>query len=121
MPGSSVTTYIDYSGAEEKRIRWLWTASAGGSVTAVATTKKMLGGILHRVDIVPSSATPPAALYDVQLLDVNAVDTLSGSGLDLPAASTRSLQPEVAFFGTLRLSITNAGNAKNGNVYAYWR
>ncbi|MEX2113320.1 MAG: hypothetical protein WD845_09050 [Pirellulales bacterium] len=107
-----------------------------GSVTAAPDVWGFPGaiiGTLHRVAFIPDGGgTQPTTLYDVTLLDENAIDVLGGQGANLSNSVASHVCPGVPLkdgttTGTtpiklrdvLQLVVANAGNAKGGTVVLY--
>jgi hypothetical protein len=114
----SITEWNSYRGF--KKIKWSWLCTDGGIVTGSKTTNKYTGEIVRL--ITDPGATAPTADYDVIILDDDGVDVLVGAGADRHTSTTQQV------LGTslgcivnskLTLEITNAGNAKIGDVYLY--
>lgn len=100
-----------------------WTSNAAGAVSGNPFTIKR--GYLVAAKIVPSAATAPTALYDVTLVDTDAVDVLNGLAADQSATVGRYFlfDPAMYYDGSqqLDLVIANAGNAKLGTVTLWVR
>lgn len=107
-----------------------WTSDASGNVTGDTPT---IQGTLLRVVFNPG-ATAPTDNYDVTLTDPAGIDVLAGQGTDLDTATSTDVAPLMpATDGTtttavprvlndvLSLSISNAGNAKTGEIILYVR
>jgi hypothetical protein len=105
-----------------------WLSSSGGAVNGNLT--EVITGELLRVIFLPNTgATQPTDQYDMTILDSFGLDILAGQGANLSNANKSHVCPgvpmkdgtttatlPVALHGTLDLNITNAGNAKTGQV-----
>ena len=120
---STITTY----GGSVKVIRMAWTSDAGGDVTGVV----FIDGEIVRMDTDPG-ATAPTANYDVTLVDdITGLDVLGGAGANRHTSTTESVVPTLLttnsnesrpiHYGTATLTVANAGNAKTGDIYLFWR
>lgn len=107
-----------------------WTTHTDGSATK--TTDPLTGTIVG-ITYNPGSTTP-SDNYDMTLSDEDGFDVLSGQGANLDQSTTTRIVPGVPFkdgtttslapvavHGTLALSITNAGDTKNGTLVIYLR
>jgi hypothetical protein len=108
-----------------------WVSDASGNATG---DTPVIYGTIFRVAFVPSASAAPTDNYDVTLIDENGIDILSGQGANqdtstashvaplIPATdgtTTTAVPPTVA--DALSLSVSNAGNAKQGSVVLYVR
>lgn len=116
-----------------KKVAFDWLSDASGDVNGTHT-KYLSGEILRIVFIPDSGGTQPTDLYDVTLEDDSGMDVLAGQGANLSNANTTNVEPGVPFKdGTttsvskmviddlLELKVSNAGNAKGGQVIVYVR
>jgi len=112
-----------------KKVKFEWTSSTGGS--ADGTTTNSYSGLLYRAIISPSTGSAiPATNYDVEVNDSDGFDILNGFGEnsstntdDIFGVSTTGacLTPITAVSSKLTLAVTDAGNAKTGEVILYIR
>ena len=107
-----------------KKIHWTWTSSAGGA--ADLATTNAYDGLIERVEFIPDGGgTQPTNAYDVTVVDSASVDVLAALGADLSNAATvtkvHSNGLGAVAGSTLTLHVTNAGNAKGGQVILYLR
>lgn len=107
-----------------KRILWDWLSTAGGAADLVTT--KAYDGLIERAVFIPDGGgAQPTNLYDVTVTDPDGVDVLAGLGADLSNAATvvkTHANGLTAVSGqVLTLNVTNAGNAKGGQVILYLR
>lgn len=113
-----------------RRIVIAWTSDASGDANGTHTAR--LSGELLRVVFIPDAVAVPTALYDVTLEDDNVMDVLAGQGANLSETTTTNVCPGVPLLdGTttsvrpmviddaLELKVSNAGNAKQGQVIIY--
>lgn len=119
----SITTTTENIGGGYTVYSCAWTADASGAVSGIDVP--MARGFVHQVKFIPGTAgNAPTALYDVTLVDADAVDFLGGSGADLsatvaaikaPILGSSQMQP---FWrgGSLQPTVANAGNAKTGTI-----
>ena len=116
-----------YYGGGIKRVAISWTSDASGDATYTTT---QLGGVILRVTFDPDGTAAPTDNYDITLKDENGIDVLAGSGANLSTSTTSSVCPQIndqsaaaataaAISGTLALAVSNAGNAKSGQVILY--
>jgi len=116
-----------------KKVTFDWLSDASGNVSGTHT-KHLSGEILRVVFIPDSGGTQPTDLYDVTLEDDSGMDVLAGQGANLSNASTTNVTPGVPFKDgattsvskmvvddLLELKVSNAGNAKGGQVILYIR
>lgn len=119
MAGTVTVTEVDSGNV--KQITFTWLSDASGNATA--TTADSYTGSATYAIFTPGAATP-TTLYDVTLKDVGNVDILGGAGANLIVTGAVAKQASdgltaIVTAGVLALSITNAGNAKNG-VIVVW-
>ena len=109
-----------------------WTSDASGDATEVSPVA--ISGVIVRAVFVPSASAAPAANYDITLTDPNSVDVLAGLGVNLSATVTLNTCPGtplndgtttsvVPMFvdGVLTLTVSNAGDTKQGTFILYVR
>ena len=107
-----------------KKIVWTWTSGTGaegGTVTKVTTAG--FDGKLIGLTTDPGTAAPTDN-YDVAITDADGHDVLLGAGANRDTANTEYVAEASlgAVAGSkLTLSITNAGDAKEGVVILYLR
>ena len=123
MAGSSVTFTETTSGSVKKiKAAWVSDDSAG---TASGTTTYGYSGKIELLTTVPSGGgTAPTDNYDITLVDGDSVDVLAGSGADRDTANTEQVVASslgAVASSKLTLSISGAGNSKQGTVYIYIR
>ncbi len=104
-----------------KKIKWSWTSTAGGAADLV--TAETYSGLVQTL-VTDPGATAPTTLYDITITDADGIDVLAGAGADRSATATEYVL--AASLGgcvdsVLTLNVTNAGNAKAGDVYLYIR
>lgn len=104
-----------------KRIKWSWTSTSGGAADKV-TTATFTGEVLTLVT--DPGGTAPTDNYDITVTDADGIDVLAGAGANRDTANTEYVL--AASLGgcvdsVLTLNVTNAGNAKEGDVYVYIR
>jgi hypothetical protein len=129
MAGTLTVTSSQLRGGVTK-YTLLWLSTAGGAVSANSFPVRV--GELLQVKFVPDGGgTAPSDLYDVTLVDTDAVDVLAGAGANLSGTLSSIKIPS---FGTttlyryfhdgsqnLDLVVANGGNAKGGTVYLWVR
>lgn len=101
-----------------------WTSSAGGAVSGNAFSVKR--GYMVACKVMPAAGgSAPTTLYDITLVDQDAVDVLNALGADQSATVGRYFVFDPPFYldstQTLDLVIANAGNAKGGTVTCWSR
>lgn len=105
-----------------KKIKFTWTASAGGA--ADGATTGTYNGALQRLVTVPDTGTAPTNLYDITVADEDGTDVLMGAGADRSSTNTEQVLASslgVVANDTLTIHVTNAGNAGKGVTYLYIR
>lgn len=102
-----------------KRIKWAWTATAGGAADKV-TPNGFYGKVLACVTI-PDSGTAPTDNYDITITDADGFDVLQGTGANRDTANTETAVPttDSPVYGPLTLNVTNAGNGGKGVTILY--
>lgn len=125
MAGTNTITYEEISTVKVIKMDWLCDAS--GAVNGTVSTP--INGIIERVLFISDTGgTAPTNLWDCTVEDADGEDVLAGLGANIAIASTpESKVPvlgtyfKVAVSSTLELKVTNAGNAKGGEVHIYYR
>lgn len=125
MAGTNTITYEEISTV--KAIKMDWLCDASGNVNG--TVSVPINGIIERVLFISDTGgTAPTNLWDCTVDDADSEDILVGLGANIAIASTpESKVPvlgtyfKVAVASTLELKVTNAGNAKGGEVHIYYR
>ena len=107
------------------KLKWVWTSdSSAGTATGTTgfQTTVPITGTCHRLVTIPTSSAAPDDNYDVYILDEDSADILVAGGLK------RSTSAAQGVVGTslgcvkgdkITLSITGAGNSKEGTVILY--
>lgn len=112
----TVTKTEDVLGKVDK-VKFTWASATTGA--ADGTTEQIYTGQVRQVVIVPSSATAPTDLYDVQI-NAGGVDVLFGNGADCSATDTVVVDDGGYVVNeALTLAVTNAGDTKHGEVIVY--
>lgn len=102
-----------------------WVSDASGNVTANTAAMDVVRiGYIHQIKFVPDAAgTQPSDLYDVTLVDANAIDLLAGAGANLSNATSTQVGVVTPLYyddtGTLEFKVANGGNAKGG-TFIMW-
>ncbi len=120
---STVTAY----GGSVKVVKMAWVSDSSGDVTAVVN----IDGEIVRMDTNPGSAAPTAN-YDITLIDdITGLDILGGAGANRHTTTTESIVPTLTtsagaeakpiHYGTATLTVANAGSAKDGDIYLFYR
>ncbi len=120
---STVTAY----GGSVKVVKMAWVSDSSGDVTGVI----FIDGEIVRMDTNPGSAAPTAN-YDITLIDdITGLDILGGAGANRHTTTTESIVPTLTtsagaeakpiHYGTATLTVANAGNAKDGDIYLFYR
>lgn len=123
--GTTTVTVAAIGNGDVVKYTIAWVSDASGNVTAnTAAMDAVRLGYIHQVKYVPDAAgTQPTDLYDVTLVDANAVDLLAGGGANLSnATSTQVMINPAPFYdhtGTLEFKVANGGNAKGG-TFIMW-
>ena len=103
-----------------KVVRTSWISDAGGDASE---TTPVISGRVMRVVTNPGGAAAPTDDYDVVINDVDGVDVMAGALADRDTADTEQVIPDppVAVDGALTVVVSNAGNAKDGDVVIYYQ
>lgn len=101
------------------KIRWAWTATAGGAADKI-TVGSYYGQVLAIVTD-PDGSAAPSDNYDITITDTDTYDVLQGAGADRDTANTETATPSKTSvaFGTLTLNVTNAGSGGAGVATLY--
>lgn len=123
-PAAGTATLSETTFPTVKKIVWTWTSGTGaegGTVTKV--TVAAFDGKIIGLTTDPGS-TAPTDNYDIEILDSGSHDVLLGAGANRDTANTEYVAETslgAVAGSTLTLSITNAGDAKQGVVILYLR
>jgi hypothetical protein len=121
---AGTVTITETTHTSVKKIKVAWVSGSGGEAAA-GTTTVAYDGKLELLTTVPSGGgTAPSDNYDVAVTDSDSVDVLAGAGADRDTANTE--QVVAASLGAvagskLTITVTNAGNSKQGTAYLYVR
>ena len=127
---AGTVTYTISKTRTVRKVKLAWVSSAGGAADYVSD---YLSGQILRVVFKPDSGgTQPSDLYDVTLKDDEGQDVLQGLGANLSNTTVKEIVPvvtngtagnmaPVAIDDTLTLAVTNAGNAKGGQIIIWLR
>lgn len=131
MAGTVTITQPRAGAGGIKRVVFTWTSDASGNATG--TTGNAIDGEIVRVVTNPG-ATAPSDNYDVVITDADGVDVLGGAGANRDTANSEQTIPllettvgaatygnRIVVDGPLSLSISNAGDSKQGVVTVYYR
>jgi hypothetical protein len=132
----TLTTTSVGGGTGALKCSMAWTSDASGNVSGNSLT--LPAGTIVAVQFIPSATNAPTALYDVDLLDVNATSMFDdGTGASIGANLSATLSTyKTAFINgasttfvrawipggssfPYQLTVANAGNAKQGTVNVY--
>jgi hypothetical protein len=117
---SGTVTVEEISDGSVKRIVFTWTSDASGNATK--TTVNSYTGSLTDAIFAPGTPTPTTA-YDVVVNNASSSDRLGGAGANLSSAATVYKASgdglTTVADSTLSLSITNAGDSKQGTITLY--
>lgn len=124
MPTAQVVTKTETTYTSVKKISWDWLSTDLGVVTSATT--KVYDGLLERAVFIPdASGTQPTNGYDVTITDSDSTDVLATLGADLSNAATvtkvHSNGLGAVAGSVLTLNVSNAGDAKGGQVILYLR
>jgi hypothetical protein len=131
MAGSCTITQKKHGSV--KYVNWAWTSDSDGDMDQGATTFDIDGEVL-KVITVPDGSAAPSANYDLVINDDLSVDIASGLLANRHTSNTEEVllttiggTDTTAFrgarpvSGVLDLVVSNAGNAKQGQVRLYYR
>lgn len=122
MAGMVVTTSEETESGSVKKITFDWLSDDAAGTATGTTTKEYNGKVIWLVT--DPGAAAPTDNYDVTVTDEGGEDVLAGAGADRDTANTEYVAEASlgAVAGSaLTLNITNAGNAKDGEVILYIR
>jgi hypothetical protein len=105
-----------------KKIVFAWTSDSGGDAEEV--TAEAYDGDLLGLTTIPDAAAAPTDNYDIVITDAGGHDVLLGAGADRATATTEHVARTslgAAAASVLTLTVSNAGNAKEGVVILYVR
>lgn len=121
MAGTVTTTEVTHRPL--RLVKFAWTSSAGGA--ADATSTGYFTGVIEKAKFVPGAGgSQPTDNYDVVINDADGDDVLAGGGANRSNASTQWVQGSslgAVVESQLTLAVTNAGDAKTGEVHLYIR
>lgn len=118
---AGTVTTVEYKSKPVKKIKWTWTASAGGAADGT-TTNGFYGQVLAMVTI-PDGTTAPTDNYDITIADGDGFDVMQGVGANRDTANTETAVPttDSPVYGQLTLHVTNAGSGGKGVTILYVR
>lgn len=128
MAGTASVTVTKSVGGGVTKYSIAWTSDASGNVTGNAFAVRK--GELVQAKFVPGAGgTAPTDLYDIVIVDTDAVDVLFGAGANLSGTLASIKSPVVANnqryvhdgSQNLDVQVSNAGNAKTGTVVLWVR
>ena len=102
-----------------------WLCDAEGSVSYITDDLLEYHGFIHKVALRSDATTAPTNLYDVTLKNTDGVDLLGGSGTNVTIATTVCAYPSKhatvspLVYGSLTLTVLNAGASKRGYLDIY--
>ena len=99
-------------------VRTTWLSDAAGDASE---TLPIISGNIRRIVTNPGAAAPTDD-YDVVVNDVDGVDVAADALADRDTANTEQVIPDpaIAVDGVLTVVVSNAGNAKGGDVVLYY-
>lgn len=104
-------------------LKLVWLSTAGGAVQSDPIGAD--GSLVWARLASDGGGTAPTDLYDVTVTDEHGADLLAGGGANVTAATTVELHQRTTSLGfaggTITLTVANAGAAKGGTVYLYFR
>ena len=108
------------AGAAGDYVTVSWTSTAAG---AVVVSGIYLEGLVTKVVFANGTATP-TNLYDVTITDQDSIDVLGGDGANIAVASSVVKVPQLDSLdayvqGRHTVTISNAGDSKNGTLRIY--
>lgn len=127
MADLGTVTVSEVTFAHIKKVKFSWLSEDGGDDAgkAAKTTSEAYTGQVIGFACIPSTDAAPTTLYDVTITDEDGRDILHGVGADRPVPITDSgrIHPSLLLGSvvgsTLTLNVSNAGNAKQGDVYLF--
>ena len=124
MATAQVVTLTEKKSTSVRKISWDWLSTNLGVVTSASVNT--YDGVLERAVFIPDAAgTQPTNAYDVTITDSDSTDVLAGLGADLSNAATvtkvHSNGLGAVAGSVLTLNVSNAGDAKGGQVILYLR
>lgn len=126
MPDKGTCTLTEETYGVIKKISFAWTSGTGADAGLVTkTTTKVYSGEIIRLVTVPGTAgNQPTDQYDITILDQDSTDVLMSAGANRSNVNTEQVLASslgVVVDDTLTLSISAAGDTKQGSVYLYLR
>ena len=114
---ATVASWSGPGNATYRSYRMTWTSDGSGDVSATAVP--IVSGLLRSVTVIPvtSGGTQPDNLFDVTLLDVDALDLLGGGGANCVNTGPTMIDMGVVFpGGNVYPTVANAGAANVGEI-----
>ena len=120
-----MTPIVEIAHRSPKKIIFDWTSGADGKASGV--TDKFYSGEIQRIKITHDTTNPPAASYDVYIIDDDGDDLACDMLKDIAPIETKMLSSTQCALGAvaeskLNFEITGAGGAgKKGKVMVFLR
>lgn len=125
MADTGTCTVTNHISGSVKKIKFAWTSDASGDVEKAVT--RTINGIALAL-VTDPGATAPTDNYDITIEDEDSIDILNGNGSDRDTSNTEQVavdldtgqgRPVAATSYTFK--VANAGNAKVGTAWLYYR
>ena len=122
--GTVSTVTIGGNYLTKTTLDWITSADAASSAVLHLTDADFYG-FIHKVALRSDATTAPTNLYDVTLKNTDGVDLLGGSGTNVTIATTVCAYPSKhatvspLVYGSLTLTVLNAGASKRGYLDIY--
>lgn len=114
-------TVVEQKQRNLELIKFSWTSDAAGDVTETSNSE-FTGKIIEVVTVPGAGGNQPTNLYDITLTDSNSIDVLHANGANRSNAANEYIieaNTGAVVNSKLTLTVSNAGNAKQGTVYVY--
>jgi hypothetical protein len=113
-------TITEYAYEPIKKIKAVWTSSAGGAVSST-TVNKYTGRLVGAITV-PDGTSAPTDLYDIAINDSDGVDVALGALANRSATATEFVaEASMAAVAqsALTIAVSNAGDTKKGTIYLF--
>jgi len=120
----SAMTFTEVTHGTVKKVKVAWTSDDTTGAVSGTTTNVYSGRILGAITVPGAGGVQPSNLYDIAVNDSDSVDVALGALIDRSNAATQFVA-EASMAGLasskITVSVTNAGNSKQGTLYLYIR
>ena len=105
-----------------RKIVFSWTSAADGTASGT-TTLPHDGQLLGLYTVPGTAANQPTDQYDITIKDEDGLDVVNAQGANRSNVNNELVISSLLFVAgdKLTLAVENAGNAKSGTVYLWYR